>query len=41
VYGDEKNAAMVQAVEARLEKVDERHVDLAQRDRFNFHGSRL
>jgi hypothetical protein len=30
---------MIEAVEARLEKMDGRHVNLTQRDRFDFHGS--
>src|SRR5215469_18359235 len=41
VHGDEQDAAMVEAAEARLEKVDERHLNLAERDGFNFHGKSL
>ena len=37
MHSDEKDAAVVQTMEARLEKVDERHVDFAQRDGFDFH----
>src|SRR5258708_9379675 len=37
VDGDQENAAAVGTAKARLEKVDERHVDFAERDGFNFH----
>ena len=35
--GDEKNAAAVGATKARLEKVDERHLNFTESDGFNFH----
>ena len=38
VDGDQQNAAAVGAAEARLEKVDERHLNFAECDGFNFHG---
>jgi hypothetical protein len=38
VRGNEKNSAVIEAVKARLEKVDERQMDFTQRDGFNFHG---
>jgi hypothetical protein len=41
VHGDQKNAAVVEAAEARLEEVDERHLNLAERDGFNFHSKSL
>jgi hypothetical protein len=34
----QQNAAAVSTAEARLEKMDERHVNFAQGDGFNFHG---
>jgi len=33
-----KNAAAVSASKARLKKLDERHLNFAESDRFNFHG---
>ena len=39
MHGDQQNAAAVGASETRLKKMDERHVNLAQRDGFNFHSS--
>jgi hypothetical protein len=36
--GEQENAAMVSAAKTRLEKVDERHSDLAEGNGFNFHG---
>src|SRR5215469_12710791 len=38
VHGDEKNPAMVEAMEAGLEKMDQRHMNFTQRDGFDFHG---
>ena len=35
--GDQQNAAAVGTAKARLEKVDERHVNFAERDGFDFH----
>ena len=37
VNGNQENAAAVKAVEARLEEVDERHVNFAERDGFDLH----
>src|ERR1035441_9158721 len=41
VHGDQQNAAAVGAPKARLEEMDEWHVNLAERDGFDFHGSRF
>jgi hypothetical protein len=35
--GKEDDAAAVSAAEARLEKMDERHLNLAEGDGFNLH----
>src|SRR5580698_3055528 len=40
VNGQQKDSAANRAFEARLEKVDERHLNLAKRDCFNFHSVR-
>jgi hypothetical protein len=36
--GDQQDATAVSPPEARLEKVDKRHMNLAQRDGFNLHN---
>src|ERR1039458_9679652 len=38
--GEQKDAAAVGASKARLEEMDERHVNLAESDGFNLHNSR-
>jgi hypothetical protein len=37
VDGDQKNATAVGAAEARLEKMNERHVNFTKGNGFNFH----
>jgi hypothetical protein len=37
VDGNQKNSATVKATETRLEKMDERHLNFAECDGFNFH----
>ncbi len=41
VRGEQQDAAAVGASKTRLEEMDERHLNLAQRDGFNFHNSDL
>ena len=38
VHGDQKNPAMIEAMEARLKKMHERHLNFTQRNGFDFHG---
>ena len=38
MHGDQQDAAAVGASKAGLEKMDERHVNFAERDGFNLHG---
>ena len=40
VDGEQQNAAAVDAAEARLEEVDQRHLNFAESDGFNFHRSK-
>jgi hypothetical protein len=35
--GDENDTTTVSTAKARLKEIDERHLDLAQSDRFDFH----
>jgi hypothetical protein len=37
--GDQENTAAIGTAETRFEEVDERHVNFAERDGFNFHDS--
>src|SRR5271169_4711283 len=39
MYSDKQNAARISAPETGLEEVDERNIELAQRDGFDLHGS--
>ena len=41
MHSDQNDAAMVKTAEARLKKVDERHLNFAYRDGFDFHGKAL
>ena len=38
VNGQQKNSAAESALKARLEKIDERHLNFAEGDGFNFHS---
>ena len=41
LHVDQENSAAVDASEARLKKIDERHLNLAEGDGFNLHGYQI